>query len=109
MLLVQNRTSRGMVIEPEAGTYALILSCASNAVFRLGAWERCNSSTGITFTWAARWGLGVCGPGLPTIKSCQRDRTGTSTTCEHTPRLSAFGLVTMCGDVSTNGPASWVR
>ena len=36
MLPVRNRTLMGMVIEPKPGTYALILSCASNAHIRIG-------------------------------------------------------------------------
>ena len=69
MLPVQNRTPMEMVIEPKPATYALILSCTSNARFRSGAWERCNFSAGITFTWGARWVQVACVPGSPTIKS----------------------------------------
>jgi Uri superfamily endonuclease len=36
MLAVQNRTLMGMVIEPKAGTYALILSCAGNERIQIG-------------------------------------------------------------------------
>ena len=36
MLPVQNRTSMGIIIEPKPGTYALILSCASNARIQIG-------------------------------------------------------------------------
>jgi Uri superfamily endonuclease len=36
ILPVQNRTLMGMVIEPKSGTYALILSCASNARIHVG-------------------------------------------------------------------------
>jgi Uri superfamily endonuclease len=36
MLQVQNGTLMEMVIEPKAGTYALILSCATNARIQIG-------------------------------------------------------------------------
>ena len=36
MLPVQNRTSMEMVIDPKPATYALILSCASNARIQVG-------------------------------------------------------------------------
>jgi len=36
MLPVQNRTSMEMVIEPKPATYALILSCTSNAQIQVG-------------------------------------------------------------------------
>ena len=98
-----------MVIKPKPGTYAFVLSCASNGRIQVGgAWERCSFSAGITFTWGARWGLVACVPGSCTIKSCPHYRTGTSTTCERTPRFIAFGLATMRDDMSTNGPA-WCK
>ena len=36
MLPVQNKTSMGIIIEPKPGTYALVLSCRTNARIQVG-------------------------------------------------------------------------
>ena len=36
MLPIQNRTSTGIIIEPKPGTYALVLSCRTNARIQVG-------------------------------------------------------------------------
>jgi len=79
MLPVQNRTMIGMVIEPKLGTYALILSCGTNARIQIGHLGMMELQRGYYVYLGVRWGLGASVPGSPTIKSCQHDPTGTST------------------------------
>ena len=99
----------GMVIQPKPGTYALILSCTSNARIQIGHLGTMQLQRGYYVYLRSVLGQGACVPGWPTIRKPPTDPTGTSTTCERTLRFIVFGLAMMHDDVSTNGPASLGR
>ena len=103
-----NRMAARMVLEPKPGTYALILSCSTDFGIQIGRLGTMRLQPGYYLYLGSALGLGACVPGSPTIRSHPSDPTGTSTTCERTPRFIVFGLATMRGDVSTNGPV-WCR
>ena len=69
----------GIIIEPKPGTYALILSCASNARIQIGRLGTMQLQRGYYVYLGSALGPGACVRGSPTIKSCPHDRTGTST------------------------------
>jgi hypothetical protein len=81
MLRVQNRTLRGMVIEPTAEIYTLILFCASNACIQSGTWEHYGSSPDVMsiagVLWVQAYGIrAITLEATSTLVCCHRSRPG---------------------------------
>ena len=93
-----------MVLEPKPGTYALILSCSTDFGIQIGRLGTMRLQPGYYVYLGSALGPGGLRARIAHHQKLSPDPTGTSTTCERNPGFIVFGLATMRGDVSTNGP-----
>ena len=94
-----------MVLEPKPGTYALILSCSTDFGIQIGRLGTMRLQPGYYVYLGS-----ALGPGGLRARIAHHQKLSLTTPLAHRlpasaqPGFIVFGLATMRGDVSTNGP-----